>query len=59
MSKAVPGVVKAHPTVPNNGPQRRVTPSARGALATSRMWVIMRTGDCDGGPAVESGETKC
>lgn len=31
----------------------------QGALATGRMWVIVRAGDCDGGQAVESGETKC
>lgn len=33
--------------------------SATGALATGGMWVIMRTGDCDGGWAVESCEAKC
>lgn len=36
-----------------------MAPSTKGALATDRMWVIMRAGDCDGGQAVESGEAKC
>lgn len=57
--KAVPRVAKTHPAVLNPGPQRCVTPPPKGALATSRMWVIMRAGHCDGGPAVESSETKC
>lgn len=35
-----------------------VTPSVRGTLATGRMQVIMRTGNCDHSQAVESDEVR-